>query len=247
MSDTTRGTKKCVCERRECTFERSRRRDGVCLVMDCICIAFSLSLHNLWSHSVLNQLTGVHLGSYIAQSSLATSASVIYFINPRLHSSLHSFTIICVWFLPLLYTPDNSQTPPLSSFFKPLHFLLSCFYSTIKYLQFTTPLNWLFSFVFPTLVCIGLQESPLANGHGHSGRDFLRKQMRGELFSPQQIEVLDRLFERQPPCPIQSSSDLYVSPDSGKVRAWHHAGSGLRLSFWNRSRVIRTIGCSDAK
>ncbi|XP_069385756.1 paired box protein Pax-5 isoform X2 [Paralichthys olivaceus] len=63
----------------------------------------------------------------------------------------------------------------------------------------------------------GLQESPLANGHGHSGRDFLRKQMRGELFSPQQIEVLDRLFDRQPPCPIQSSSDLYVSPDSGKT------------------------------
>uniref|UniRef100_A0A3Q4AXA9 Paired domain-containing protein n=1 Tax=Mola mola TaxID=94237 RepID=A0A3Q4AXA9_MOLML len=42
----------------------------------------------------------------------------------------------------------------------------------------------------------GLQESPLANGHGHSGRDFLRKQMRGELFSPQQIEVLDHLFDR---------------------------------------------------
>uniref|UniRef100_A0A3B5BC92 Paired box 5 n=1 Tax=Stegastes partitus TaxID=144197 RepID=A0A3B5BC92_9TELE len=51
----------------------------------------------------------------------------------------------------------------------------------------------------------GLQESPLANGHGHSGRDFLRKQMRGELFSPQQIEVLDRLFDRQPSCPIQSN------------------------------------------
>lgn len=80
------------------------------------------------------------------------------------------------------------------------------------------------------LLCAGLQESPLANGHGHSGRDFLRKQMRGELFSPQQIEVLDRLFDRQPPCPFQSSSDLYVSPDSGKVRVWHRAGSGLRLS-----------------
>uniref|UniRef100_G3PUH0 Paired domain-containing protein n=1 Tax=Gasterosteus aculeatus aculeatus TaxID=481459 RepID=G3PUH0_GASAC len=55
----------------------------------------------------------------------------------------------------------------------------------------------------------GLQESPLANGHVHGGRDFLRKQMRGELFSPQQIEVLDRLFDR--PCPIQSGSDLYTS------------------------------------
>ncbi|KAG7486943.1 paired box protein Pax-5 isoform X3 [Solea senegalensis] len=37
----------------------------------------------------------------------------------------------------------------------------------------------------------GMPESPLANGHGHSGRDFLRKQMRGELFSPQQIETSD--------------------------------------------------------
>ncbi|XP_034389849.1 paired box protein Pax-5 isoform X3 [Cyclopterus lumpus] len=37
----------------------------------------------------------------------------------------------------------------------------------------------------------GLQESPLANGHAHGGRDFLRKQMRGELFSPQQIETSD--------------------------------------------------------
>ncbi|KAK0154454.1 Paired box protein Pax-5 [Merluccius polli] len=63
----------------------------------------------------------------------------------------------------------------------------------------------------------GMQDSPLANGHGHSGRDFLRKQMRGELFSPQQIEVLDRLFDRQPSCPIASSSELYASTDSGKT------------------------------
>lgn len=64
--------------------------------------------------------------------------------------------------------------------------------------------------------------------------------MRGELFSPQQIEVLDRLFDRQPSCPIQSSSDLYVSPDSGKVRAWQHAGSGLRLSL-GTSYVLKLI------
>uniref|UniRef100_A0A3Q1K8B4 Paired domain-containing protein n=1 Tax=Anabas testudineus TaxID=64144 RepID=A0A3Q1K8B4_ANATE len=59
----------------------------------------------------------------------------------------------------------------------------------------------------------GLQESPLANGHSHSGRDFLRKQMRGELFSPQQIEVLDRLFDRQPsfpsPHPVSDQTSDY--------------------------------------
>ncbi|XP_047671960.1 paired box protein Pax-5 isoform X3 [Tachysurus fulvidraco] len=36
-----------------------------------------------------------------------------------------------------------------------------------------------------------LQESSLANGHAHTGRDFLRKQMRGELFTPQQLETAD--------------------------------------------------------
>ncbi|XP_062371649.1 paired box protein Pax-5 [Sardina pilchardus] len=36
-----------------------------------------------------------------------------------------------------------------------------------------------------------LQDSPLSNGHHHSGRDFLRKQMRGELFTSQQLETSD--------------------------------------------------------
>ncbi|XP_064032570.1 paired box protein Pax-5 isoform X4 [Pogoniulus pusillus] len=43
----------------------------------------------------------------------------------------------------------------------------------------------------------GLQESPVPNGHSLPGRDFLRKQMRGDLFTQQQLEVLDRVFERQ--------------------------------------------------
>ncbi|XP_051744682.1 paired box protein Pax-5 isoform X9 [Ctenopharyngodon idella] len=55
---------------------------------------------------------------------------------------------------------------------------------------------------------LALQDSPLANGHAHSGRDFLRKQMRGELFTPQQLEVLDHVFDRQP------YPDIYPVPDS---------------------------------
>ncbi|KAM4710184.1 paired box protein Pax-5 isoform 9-T9 [Discoglossus pictus] len=43
----------------------------------------------------------------------------------------------------------------------------------------------------------GIQESPIPNGHSLPGRDFLRKQMRGDLFTQQQLEVLDRVFERQ--------------------------------------------------
>ncbi|XP_064357031.1 paired box protein Pax-5-like [Dromaius novaehollandiae] len=43
----------------------------------------------------------------------------------------------------------------------------------------------------------GIQESPVPNGLYLPGRDFLRKQMRGDLFTQQQLEVLDRVFERQ--------------------------------------------------
>ncbi|OXB83672.1 UNVERIFIED_CONTAM: hypothetical protein H355_015320 [Colinus virginianus] len=43
----------------------------------------------------------------------------------------------------------------------------------------------------------GIQEPPVPNGHSLPGRDFLRKQMRGDLFTQQQLEVLDRVFERQ--------------------------------------------------
>ncbi|MEE6459920.1 hypothetical protein FKM82_000771 [Ascaphus truei] len=43
----------------------------------------------------------------------------------------------------------------------------------------------------------GMQESPIPNGHSLPGRDFLRKQMRGDLFTQQQLDVLDRVFERQ--------------------------------------------------
>ncbi|KAF5891841.1 paired box protein Pax-5 isoform X1, partial [Clarias magur] len=51
-----------------------------------------------------------------------------------------------------------------------------------------------------------LQDSSLANGHAHPGRDFLRKQMRGELFTPQQLEVLECVFD----------PDIYPTPDTNK-------------------------------
>ncbi|KAJ8410998.1 hypothetical protein AAFF_G00180330 [Aldrovandia affinis] len=57
-----------------------------------------------------------------------------------------------------------------------------------------------------------LQESPLVNGHSHPGRDFLRKQMRGDLFSPQQLEVLDRVFE------WQAISDLFPIPEPSRLQ-----------------------------
>lgn len=50
---------------------------------------------------------------------------------------------------------------------------------------------------FSLMLIKGIQESPVPNGHSLPGRDFLRKQVRGDLFTQQQLEVLDRVFERQ--------------------------------------------------
>ncbi|KAG7268079.1 hypothetical protein CRUP_027557 [Coryphaenoides rupestris] len=79
----------------------------------------------------------------------------------------------------------------------------------------------------------GMQDSPLANGHGHGGRDFLRKQMRGELFSPQQIEVPDRLFDRQPSCPIPTSDYSTMASLAGGLDEMKNSlanpGSGSEL------------------
>ncbi|CAO2580626.1 Paired box protein Pax-5, partial [Lemmus lemmus] len=53
------------------------------------------------------------------------------------------------------------------------------------------------TYPFSLMLTKGIQESPVPNGHSLPGRDFLRKQMRGDLFTQQQLEVLDRVFERQ--------------------------------------------------
>ncbi|KAK1792078.1 hypothetical protein P4O66_001856 [Electrophorus voltai] len=71
-----------------------------------------------------------------------------------------------------------------------------------------------------------LQDSSLANGHAHSGRDFLRKQMRGELFTPQQLEVLDHVFDRQ------LYSDIYPAPDNSSCKPTQVRAEWRGLSLW---------------
>uniref|UniRef100_A0A8C0MIA1 Paired box 5 n=1 Tax=Canis lupus familiaris TaxID=9615 RepID=A0A8C0MIA1_CANLF len=60
----------------------------------------------------------------------------------------------------------------------------------------------------------GIQESPVPNGHSLPGRDFLRKQMRGDLFTQQQLEVLDRVFERQHYSDIFTTTEP-IKPEQG--------------------------------
>ncbi|XP_014346197.1 paired box protein Pax-5 isoform X4 [Latimeria chalumnae] len=60
----------------------------------------------------------------------------------------------------------------------------------------------------------GIHDSPVSNGHSLPGRDFLRKQMRGDLFTQQQLEVLDRVFDRQHYSDIFTSSEP-IKPEQG--------------------------------
>lgn len=66
----------------------------------------------------------------------------------------------------------------------------------------------------------GIQESPVPNGHSLPSRDFLRKQMRGDLFTQQQLEVLDRVFERQHYSDIFTTTEP-IKPEQVLLQMFH--------------------------
>ncbi|XP_072445745.1 paired box protein Pax-5 isoform X2 [Chiloscyllium punctatum] len=73
----------------------------------------------------------------------------------------------------------------------------------------------------------GAQENPMHNGHSHPSRDFLRKQMRGELFTQQQLEVLDRVFERQHYSDIFTTTEQIKSEQVVEVMGLEGAIEGV--------------------
>ncbi|MEE6459921.1 hypothetical protein FKM82_000771 [Ascaphus truei] len=73
----------------------------------------------------------------------------------------------------------------------------------------------------------GMQESPIPNGHSLPGRDFLRKQMRGDLFTQQQLDVLDRVFERQHYTDIFSTTEPIKPEQTTEYSAMASLSSGL--------------------
>uniref|UniRef100_A0A670K5E9 Paired box 5 n=1 Tax=Podarcis muralis TaxID=64176 RepID=A0A670K5E9_PODMU len=73
----------------------------------------------------------------------------------------------------------------------------------------------------------GIQESPVPNGHSLPGRDFLRKQMRGDLFTQQQLEVLDRVFERQHYSDIFTTTEPIKPEQSTEYSAMASLTGGL--------------------
>ncbi|XP_062925293.1 paired box protein Pax-5 isoform X2 [Mobula hypostoma] len=74
---------------------------------------------------------------------------------------------------------------------------------------------------------IGAQENPMHNGHSHPSRDFLRKQMRGELFTQQQLEVLDRVFERQHYSDIFTTTEQIKSEQNTEYSTMASLAGGL--------------------
>ncbi|KAK2510582.1 hypothetical protein Q9233_017596 [Columba guinea] len=81
----------------------------------------------------------------------------------------------------------------------------------------------------------GIQESPVPNGHSLPGRDFLRKQMRGDLFTQQQLEVLDRVFERQ------HYSDIFTT--SEPIKPEQHVAKSAQRNQAGREQ--QRLGLSD--
>ncbi|XP_062368674.1 paired box protein Pax-5 isoform X7 [Cinclus cinclus] len=73
----------------------------------------------------------------------------------------------------------------------------------------------------------GIQESPVPNGHSLPSRDFLRKQMRGDLFTQQQLEVLDRVFERQHYSDIFTTTEPIKPEQASEYSAMASLAGGL--------------------
>uniref|UniRef100_A0A3Q2H2I0 Paired box 5 n=2 Tax=Equus TaxID=9789 RepID=A0A3Q2H2I0_HORSE len=73
----------------------------------------------------------------------------------------------------------------------------------------------------------GVPESPVPNGHSLPGRDFLRKQMRGDLFTQQQLEVLDRVFERQHYADIFTTTEPIKPEQTTEYSAMASLAGGL--------------------
>ncbi|XP_042192456.1 paired box protein Pax-5 isoform X2 [Callorhinchus milii] len=90
----------------------------------------------------------------------------------------------------------------------------------------------------------GGQENPMHNGHSHPGRDFLRKQMRGELFTQQQLEVLDRVFERQHYSDIFTTAEQIKAEQSTDYSAMGPLTGGLEDMKSNLNPAAVDIGTS---
>ncbi|KFP19027.1 Paired box protein Pax-5, partial [Egretta garzetta] len=94
----------------------------------------------------------------------------------------------------------------------------------------------------------GIQESPVPNGHSLPGRDFLRKQMRGDLFTQQQLEVLDRVFERQHYSDIFTTTEP-IKPEqvllqtAAMTNAWLCSGHSGRCKTVSARRDAHAVIC----
>ena len=72
-----------------------------------------------------------------------------------------------------------------------------------------------------------VSEGSVPNGDSQSGVDSLRKHLRADTFTQQQLEALDRVFERPSYPDVFQASEHIKSEQVRKVLSAHRSGKGL--------------------
>lgn len=103
----------------------------------------------------------------------------------------------------------------------------------------------------PCFLCLcpaDVSEGSVPNGDSQSSVDSLRKHLRGDTFTQQQLEALDRVFER-PSYPDVFQTSEHIK--SEQVRAWPGNGNPQALREWWQGDSLTkiplplSIPCSD--
>lgn len=103
----------------------------------------------------------------------------------------------------------------------------------------------------PCFLCLcpaDVSEGSVPNGDSQSSVDSLRKHLRGDTFTQQQLEALDRVFER-PSYPDVFQTSEHIK--SEQVRAWPGNGNPQALRGWwqgdshTKIPLPLSVPCSD--
>ena len=87
-----------------------------------------------------------------------------------------------------------------------------------------------------------VSEGSVPNGDSQSGVDSLRKHLRADTFTQQQLEALDRVFERPSyPDVFQASEHIKSEQVRKKLPAWRRERDWAEQGFWRSCTQVSWV------
>ena len=87
-----------------------------------------------------------------------------------------------------------------------------------------------------------MSEGSVPNGDSQSGVDSLRKHLRADTFTQQQLEALDRVFERPSyPDVFQASEHIKSEQVRKELSAWRRERDWAEQGFWSTCSQVGQV------